>query len=108
VFNVGADMPYTVNVLARKTATAMGVPAKVKYLDERNEVKHVAGNHSRLHEVFGYQARFSLEAGLERMARWARSVGPRHSKPFEHVEIEKNMPKSWQDELLLARLRVGT
>jgi UDP-glucose 4-epimerase len=108
VFNVGADTPYTVNELARRTAKAMGVAAKIQYLDERNEVKHVVGNHKRLHEVFGYQARFSLEAGLERMARWARSVGPRHSQPFANVEIEKNMPKSWQDDLLLARLRVGT
>lgn len=108
VFNVGADTSYTVNELARKTAQAMGVAPRVKYLDKRNEVKHVMGDHGRLHEVFGYQTRVPLEAGLERMARWARSVGPRHSKLFANVEIEKNMPKSWQEELLLTRLRVGT
>lgn len=107
VFNVGADTPYTVNELARSTAIAMGVPARIKYLDERNEVKHVIGNHNRLHEIFGYRARLPLEAGLERMARWARSVGPRQSKLFDKVEIDKNMPKSWQEELVSARMCMG-
>src|SRR5687768_4913325 len=47
VFNIGADTPYTVNELARQTAKAMGAPDTVKYLDARNEVKHVVGDHSR-------------------------------------------------------------
>jgi UDP-glucose 4-epimerase len=108
VFNIGADTPYTVNELARKTAKAMGAPAVVKYLDARNEVKHVIGDHSRLREVFGYEPRVPLEAGLERMACWAQSVGPRQSKLFETIEIERNMPANWRQGLVSARLRVGT
>ena len=100
VFNVGADTPYTVNELAKKVAQAMGVSAQVTYLQERREVKHAFSIHKRLQEVFGYTAKISLETGLHRMARWARSVGAKRSKLFEHVEIMKNMPQNWREELL--------
>jgi UDP-glucose 4-epimerase len=106
VFNIGADTPYTVNELARQVAKAMGVSPKVKYLDARNEVKHAFSNHRRLEEAFGYRAKCSLEAGVERMAQWARTVGAKQSKLFENVEIIRNMPTSWQKELLSARAQV--
>ncbi len=102
VFNIGADIPYTVNELAKKVANAMGVSANVKYLEARNEVKHAFSSHEKVQEVFGYAAKVSLEEGIERMAGWARSVGVKRSKLFEKVEIMKNMPRSWQEELLLA------
>jgi len=102
MFNIGADVPYTVNELARKVANAMGVSPRMNYLEERNEVKHSFSSHRRVQEVFGYTAEISLEEGIERMARWTRSVGVKRSKLFERVEIMKNMPRSWQEELLLA------
>jgi len=108
VFNVGADTAYTVNELARKVAEAMGVAPEVKYLEARNEVKHAFPSHRRLYEVFGYTTRFSLEAGLERMARWARSVGVKQSRRFDKVEIMKNMPKSWQEEFAPAHAEIRT
>jgi UDP-glucose 4-epimerase len=106
VFNIGADTPYTVNELANQVAKAMGVPPDVKYLEARNEVKHAFSNHRRLEEVFGYKAKFSLEAGVERMACWARTVGAKQSKLFENVEVIQNMPTSWQKELLSAQVKV--
>jgi UDP-glucose 4-epimerase len=106
VFNIGADTPYTVNELAKQVAKAMGVSPNVKYLDARNEVKHAFSNHRRLEEVFEYKSKFSLEAGVERMARWALTVGAKQSKLFENVEVIRNMPTSWQKELLSARAQV--
>jgi len=108
VFNVGADIPYTVNQLAGKVAEAMGVRANIKHLEARNEVKHAFSSHARVQEVFGCTAAVPLETGLERMARWARSVGPRRSRLFEHVEILKNMPRSWQEEFSQAHGEVGS
>lgn len=102
VFNIGADIPYTVNELAEKVAKAMGVPPRMKYLDPRNEVKHAFSSHKRVEEVFKYTANVSLEEGVGRMASWARSVGIKRSRLFAGVEIMKNMPKSWQEEVLLA------
>ena len=39
IFNVGADVPYTVNDLAKLVADAMGKECRIKYLDPRNEVQ---------------------------------------------------------------------
>ena len=103
VFNIGADIPYTVNQLAKAVAKAMGVSPTMAYVEARKEVKHAFSNHDRVREAFGYQARFPLEAGLQRMARWAWEVGPKQSKLFDNVEIMKNMPDLWQDELLSIR-----
>ena len=108
VFNIGADTPYTVNELAKQVAKAMGVSPKLRYLEARNEIKHAFSSHQRLQEVFGYTPKFTLEAGLTKMADWARAVGSRQSKVFANIEIAKNMPRSWQEELSLPRAKVGT
>ena len=107
VFNIGADTPYTVNELAKQVSRAMGVPTNVKHLEPRNEVKHAFSSHKRLEEVFGYKAKVSLEQGVVNMARWARSVGAKRSKLFGKVEILKNMPKSWREELSRADSESG-
>jgi len=100
VFNIGADRPYTVKDLAGIVAGAMGVSPNVRCLPPRNEVLHAFSSHKRLAETFGYKAKVSLEEGVNRMADWARSAGARHSKVFTAIEIMKNMPRSWQEELL--------
>jgi UDP-glucose 4-epimerase len=108
VFNIGADRPYTVNQLAQEVARAMGVAPKIKYLEARNEVKHAFSTHRRLEERFERRAKFALEEGIGRMARWARTVGAKRSKLFENVEIMRNMPASWQEELMSAQSKVST
>jgi UDP-glucose 4-epimerase len=107
VFNIGADTPYTVNELAKKVANAMRRAAKVKYLPPRNEVMHAFSSHERLQEVFGYTSKISLEEGLARMACWARQVGARRSRPFQAIEIRKNLPESWQREISEERSQGG-
>ena len=106
VFNVGADTAYSVNELAKQVAKAMGVSPKIEYLEPRNEVKHAFSSHKRIEDVFGYRAKFSLETGVEAMASWAKRVGAKRSKLFDNVEILKNMPASWQQEVLAARSKV--
>ena len=100
IFNIGADAPYTVNELAIQVAKAMGVAPKVTHLAARNEVKHAFSSHKRLEAVFGDAAKFALETGLASMVGWARKVGAKRSKPFRDIEIMKNMPESWRNELL--------
>jgi len=95
VFNVGADVPYTVNELARITAEAMGKECKVAHLDPRNEVKIAFSDHARAERVFGARKKTSLEAGITAMAAWVETHGARESNVFEEIEIAKNMPPSW-------------
>ena len=96
IFNVGADSVYTVNQLAAEVMTAMGVQTEIKHLPARNEVVDAWSDHSKVQRVFGTSAETPLSVGLKRMGDWVRASGVRASKPFEGIEIEKNLPGSWR------------
>jgi UDP-glucose 4-epimerase len=95
VFNVGADVPYTVNELARVVAEAMGLPCKTTHLSPRNEVKIAFSDHSKAETFFGKREKRSLRDGVGAMAEWVHTHGARESSVFEGVEVWKNMPPSW-------------
>jgi UDP-glucose 4-epimerase len=95
IFNIGADLPYTVNDLARIVAQAMGTECKVTHLQARNEVKIAFSNHSKSERVFGKQSKTSLHDGIQAMAAWVKKHGARESKSFGNIEIASGMPPSW-------------
>jgi UDP-glucose 4-epimerase len=96
VFNVGADKPYSVLELAHAVAATMGVEPQVLHLDARNEVVHAYSSHDRAQAAFGDLIRNTpLEAGLRRMAAWARQTGVRQGKPFAAIEVRRQLPASW-------------
>lgn len=97
IFNIGFDSPCTVNTLAIKVMEAMGRKVTIKFLKERNEVKHAYADHSKVKKVFGYEPKYSLHDGLCIMAEWAKKAGSRKSKTFEDIEISKKMPEGWLD-----------
>ncbi|HEY3875440.1 MAG TPA: NAD-dependent epimerase/dehydratase family protein [Candidatus Kapabacteria bacterium] len=96
IFNVGADSVYTVNELAEEVMTAMGGTIDIKHLPARNEVVDAWSDHSKAHRVFGARPETPLSEGLRTMADWVKQSGVRTSKPFEGIEIEKNLPPSWK------------
>lgn len=96
IFNVGADTPYSVNVLAKTVADALGVTLTINYLPARNEVKVAYSEHAKAKKVFGTGVPITLEDGIARMATWARKAGVRESARFTNIEIEKNLPESWK------------
>lgn len=96
IFNIGADTVYTVNTLATEVMKAMGSTAELTHLPARNEVVDAWSDHSKIQRVFGKKAETPLAEGLRRMAEWVKQTGPRKSKPFEGIEIEKNLPPSWR------------
>lgn len=95
IFNVGADVPYTVNYLAEVVAKAMGKGVNIRHLDPRNEVKIAFSDHSKAERVFGARSKMSLEDGIDRMASWVRKHGARESSIFEGIEVMRNLPPSW-------------
>jgi len=94
-FNLGADTPYEVNQLARTVAAALGKECRTVHLPAREEVLMAFSSHARLARLIGYRAGVGLEDGIRRMAAWALAVGPRASRPFDAIEIRKNLPKGW-------------
>jgi UDP-glucose 4-epimerase len=96
IFNVGADIPYTVNTLAAEVAKVMGKPNhQVVHLDARNEVKAAWSDHSSVQKLFGAASATSLDEGLTRMVEWVKTVGSRKSKDFDNIEIARGLPASW-------------
>jgi len=96
VFNIGADTAVTVNHLAAEVAGAMGAPCRTVHLPARQETVHAYSSHGRLSALIGYRPTISLDEGLQRMAAWAKSAGPRPSPRFGIIEIERNLPESWR------------
>ena len=97
VFNIGADQPYPINHLARVVGKAFGREPVIRYLPERQEVKHAYASHDKVRRVFGPQPLTPLEEGIARMAAWARAKGPRPSRAFAGVEVAKNLPPAWRE-----------
>jgi UDP-glucose 4-epimerase len=93
--NIGADRPCTVKALATVVSAAFGVQPDIRFLPARNEVQHAHADHGKARRIFGDQPPIDLEEGVRRMASWARRSGSRQSKPFEGVEISRNMPATW-------------
>jgi UDP-glucose 4-epimerase len=99
VFNVGADIPYTVNSLADTVRVAMGVPDHpIVRHPARNEVKHAFSDHAKAHKVFGRSETVGLEDGVRNMVTWAKEHGPRSTSRFSNIEIMRNLPPFWRDE----------
>ena len=100
VFNVGADIPYSINELANQVAAAMGVDVDVNYLDARHEVLHAYSSHEKARSTFkGLFKDVALDQGIQRMADWAKKHGSQETKPFTNIEIIKNLPPSWHSFL---------
>jgi UDP-glucose 4-epimerase len=97
VFNVGADQPWTLNVLAERVAEAMGVPARIAHLPARHEVHSAHSSHEKIERVLGRREATPLDVGLREMAAWVKQRGARSSTPFEGIEVTKNLPPSWRE-----------
>ena len=101
VFNVGADVPVTVNHLATVIARTMKFPCKKNHLPPRNEVKLAFSDHQKAEQVFGKRTKTSLEQGIQAMTGWVREHGARESSVFKEIEIMRNLPDSWRRALEL-------
>ena len=98
VFNLGADQPYSVQVLAETVAAVMGVKAEIRHLEARKEVPHAFSSHEKVKALFGDLINnVPLEQGLARMASWVRATGAKQGAKFGSIEVERNMPQSWRN-----------
>lgn len=95
VINIGADIPYTVLELSEEIANAMGVEAKIDFLEARNEVMHAHSSHSKARRIFKIKKTTSLKLGIKKMVAWSKEVGPMKASKFKNIEVAINMPPSW-------------
>ena len=98
-FNIGGDHPCSINELAETVSRAMGVPHRVRHLASRVEVRHIYASHDKARALLGYRSRVALEDGVRAMAAWVRASGPRERGRVAALEIEKNLPDFWRDQV---------
>ncbi len=103
VFNIGADLVYSINELVGEVQQAMGRSSGVVHLPAREEVLHAFSNHDKCKRVFGATPTVSLPLGLQRMAEWVKKVGIQQGKPFDSIEIDRELPVSWKKLRSFAR-----
>lgn len=96
-FNIGADIPYTINQLINKVKEVMGNDPEVKYLDQRNEVIHAYSSHKKAETTFKIDSKTDLNTGLIRMAKWVREHGAKSTNNFSEIEIEEKLPTFWKE-----------
>ena len=94
IFNIGGDIPYTINELAETVIKAMGTKSKIIHLPERYEVKHTHSKHDKIREHFNLQ-QTPLEEGIKVMAEWAKKVGAQKSKDMD-LELTENLYEAFR------------
>lgn len=99
IFNVGADRPYTVLELAHVVSAAFNVEPDIRFLPARQEVLHAYASHDKLDSVFAKREMMTLEKGISEMAEWVNSTGPRNSVKFDSIEVTRNFPEAWADQI---------
>ncbi|MCI0751858.1 MAG: NAD-dependent epimerase/dehydratase family protein [Flammeovirgaceae bacterium] len=95
IFNIGADVQFTVKDLATEVCKAMGKEGQIRYLDARNEVAHAYSSHEKATRVFNTTHSTSLHDGLNKMAAWALQTGSKKSSSFSNIEITEKLPPVW-------------
>ena len=103
VFNIGADIAYSVDELAREVQAAMGKNTGIVHMPARKEVLHAFSDHTKAKEVFGTVEYVTLADGLRKMAEWVKKIGVRHGRPFDNLEVERELPEPWRKLCTTAR-----
>lgn len=95
IFNIGADVQFTVKDLAVEVCKVMGKEGQIRYLEARNEVTHAYSSHEKANRVFEITHSVSLQDGLKKMALWALKAGSKKSAHFGNIEIIEKLPPVW-------------
>lgn len=97
-FNVGSDEVMSLNKLADLLISSFGESKEkviVKYLNKRDEVAHAYSNHDKFNGVFSQKPIIKMKEAIVEMAHWAKTIEVKPAAKFEPIEIEKNLPDSW-------------
>jgi UDP-glucose 4-epimerase len=96
VFNIGNDMPISVNELIASLRKLCEEEFTVTQLSARNEVAHAYADHTLFNKVFEPEKSVLLDDGLAEMWDWVKGNGAKSTEAFNEIEIEKELPQSWQ------------
>ena len=98
IFNIGGDIDYSVNELAKTTMEVMGLSQPINYQPARIEILHAYADHTKAKTTFNLKEEkfINLKSGIEKMATWVSNVGSRESNYFGEIEIHEKLPPIWK------------
>ncbi len=102
VINIGSVRNYTINELAQMVLEEFGGgPDPIHVPDRPCEVKHAYCTIEKSRRLLGFEEKHSLRDCIRDFIAWARTqeLRPLNTLRKEEVEIEKNMPEVWRNNL---------
>lgn len=91
VYNIGWEVPYTINQLSEKIQSILW--GTIVHEPPRYEVKHAHSNHDRLYEDFGHLTEQTpFDYVLDEMIVWAKELWPQEPTKFGNIELTENLP----------------
>ena len=69
---------------------------KIKYLEERHEVKHAFCTYQKSIDILDYDMKVQLKEGLKLMWEWAKNQPPRDRVKWSEYELEKGIYSFWK------------
>jgi UDP-glucose 4-epimerase len=99
IINLGSGKVYSLNELAKAVKKSMGTTIESIHTPPRKEVKFAFSTTKKSEDILSFKDKVSLQEGLSRMAKWAKSVGPMKPVLWEKYEVTKNLPDFWRSLL---------
>lgn len=99
IINIGGEVAFTVNQLATEVKRVMKSAGNITHLPARMEVEHAYSCQLKMKRIFNPKQAVNFTDGLSIMADWVNTTGARKSTEFARVEIKKNLPNSWKNNL---------
>jgi UDP-glucose 4-epimerase len=103
VVNIGPDEEFvSINHLFQKLKTITGTESQAIHVTDRpQEVKNAVCSASKARDLLGYRTTRNLDAGLNDIVDYIRTVGPRKFRYHLDIEIRNHRtPRTWTERLM--------
>jgi UDP-glucose 4-epimerase len=103
VVNIGPDEEHvSINHLFRKLKGITGMDCQaIHILDRPQEVKNAVCSAAKARELLNYQTTRTLDAGLNDIVDYIRTIGPRKFRYHLDIEIRNDRtPRTWTERLM--------
>ena len=99
--NVGSDEVVSINDACRIVLDTMYSDLEPIHVDARpGEVKYAYCTCDKAEALLDYRTRTKLRDGIKKMVTWAKEVGPQKPTYRLPLEITKNAPRVWTEQLI--------
>lgn len=101
IINLGSPETVSINQACKIVLEAMGSDLRPVHLEPRPcEVQVAYCTTEKSTELLGYKLSTNLVEGVRKMAGWAKEFGPQEPSYRIPLEITRNAPKVWREQMI--------